>query len=271
MRGRLALPALVVLAIGCGAEPGPPAPRAAPAKDAGTTAARQDARRPGEADALQPADADTRRCKAPAGVSASPGTVDQMVALINALPRPVTIPCVLESLARPLDVQAAVSSFSAQPSYGVRSPRFFIQIGALVITAVPQGVGKDLLEFGEFVDATRTLKGEIEFPVEEALDRAAPYTRVLVKQGGSSTCRGCHRDERESEAITWAPAFVSAALRPEPRARLALEAVAAERAICDHAKEPERCEFFDALFGHGEVRAKELPASLPTVFYDNQR
>ena len=105
-----------------------------------------------------------RRCVPPDGVSGSPQTIDEVVALIDALPPPVTLPCFLESLDRPLHVEAAISRSSAQPAYWDRSPRLFLFIGDLVLTVVPEGSGAALLEMGEFVDETHTRKAEQVVP-----------------------------------------------------------------------------------------------------------
>src|SRR5690348_2790353 len=40
------------------------------------------------------------RCQAPPGVSAKPHSTDEAVQLLNALPKPTTVPCFLESLER---------------------------------------------------------------------------------------------------------------------------------------------------------------------------
>ena len=73
--------------------------------------------------------------------------------LVNALPSPVTLPCFLQALARPLKMHAAVSLISAQPSVGARSPRIFLFFDGLRVSIVPAGAGAPLLEMGEI--ATR--------------------------------------------------------------------------------------------------------------------
>ncbi len=72
----------------------------------------------------------TPGCRAPAGVSNSPRTIDETVTLINALPKPLSLPCFLESLARPLEISASYGVFSAQPAKGIRSPRIFVISGS---------------------------------------------------------------------------------------------------------------------------------------------
>lgn len=68
---------------------------------------------------VAPTDPQTpRRCVAPPGISAAPSSIAAAVALINALPPPVTVACFVESLDRPLQVVATASDLSAQPAAG---------------------------------------------------------------------------------------------------------------------------------------------------------
>ena len=133
----------------------------------------------------------------------TPRTIDEAIAIINTLPRPVSIARFIASLPRPLNLVATSSSLSAQPAHGRRSPRIFLMTSQLVISIVPAGPGVDLLEFGEWVEGTRTLKAEIEFPVTELLPPDAGYTRV--RRGEMLTsCGLCHRGEVEHPTIAGA-------------------------------------------------------------------
>ena len=111
------------------------------------------------------ASATPRLCPPPPGVSARPRTIAETVALVNALPRPVTVACFLESLERPLYVNATRSFISLQPAVGNRSPRLFLMFEGMSMSVVPEGSGSKLIEFGEFVTPERTLKAEIKTPV----------------------------------------------------------------------------------------------------------
>src|SRR4051794_26926429 len=71
------------------------------------------------------------RCVAPAGTTSSPQTIADVVELLNAMPKPVSLPCFLSTLARPLEVHATLSVTSAQPAVGKRSPRIFIFLDGL--------------------------------------------------------------------------------------------------------------------------------------------
>lgn len=219
----------------------------------------------------RPADAGTEdgpaaieRCRAPAGVSARPQSIAALVALVNALPRPVELTCLLESLARPLDVNAVISVVSLQPARGERSPRIFLMSGPLFMSIVPAGPGAPLVELGELVDGTRSIKGEIAFPVTEALDDAAPYRKIEMGEG--TTCRFCHPSEERVAHLPDAPAYVSGALSPDERYRVRVGRLLQERDLCDDGAEPARCAFFRALLDHGEVRDRDFPASVPSIF-----
>jgi len=70
-------------------------------------------------------------------------TIDDAVRLANALPKPLTVDCFVANIKKPLKVFAVDNPFSAQPSFGVNSPRIFIISNNLTISVVPDGAGKD--------------------------------------------------------------------------------------------------------------------------------
>ncbi|AKF10359.1 hypothetical protein [Sandaracinus amylolyticus] len=215
-------------------------------------------------DASASRDASTStRCVAPEGVSASPRTIDEVVALINALPSPVTIPCFLEALDRPLYVEATLSRVSAQPAFGERSPRIFLFVGDLVLSIVPDGEGAPLLEMSEFVEETRSRKAELHMPIATPVSSAAPYERVLYETG--TTCGGCHRSEERDETIDFTDAFVSGALRPRDDDLVDLDALRSEWLACSPQEEPDRCAMLEALFAHGLVAHRSFPEHIPTL------
>ena len=217
----------------------------------------------GEPDAFAPIEP---RCIAPEGVSAEPHSIADVVALINALPKPVTVPCFVEALARPLSLNAARSSFSAQPADGPGSPRIFIFFPGLTLSVVPSGPGAHLLELGESRPDNRSLKAELELPIETQLEEASPYERVYYDDT-ITTCGFCHQGEHRDETIASPLAFISPAIRPRDNQRVALEQLAAEVAACDSnqdseddedvaadpdaGSERERCAILHALFDRG--------------------
>jgi hypothetical protein len=225
---------------------------------------------PGQRDAGADGTPSPPRCLPPPGVSGAPTSIAEVVTLVNSLPRPVTLSCFLESLDRPLRASAATSVFSLQPSVGRRSPRIFLffgpVLGPLVISIVPGGRGSHTLECGQMVTDLHSVKAEVAFPIVDDVTPASPYDRVRdsASETPHTICRGCHDDESRHDAIDYADAFASIALRPLPRAQVTVDELLAERRSCDAALEPERCAFLASLFDHGDVLPQDFPANLRT-------
>jgi hypothetical protein len=212
------------------------------------------------------AGAQSERCRAPEGVSSAPQSVTQVMELVNALPKPLTLPCFLETLQRPLKLRAAHSIFSAQPAVGARSPRIFVFIGPLVLSVVPAGIGAHLLELGEQRSAVNSLKAELEFPVTEQLDAAAPYRRVAFNDAITS-CGVCHQGEQLAADVGDPLAVLSAGLQPTPEQHVPLARLMAELASCDASQEPERCALLEALLAPTPAPLEgAFPATFNTFF-----
>jgi hypothetical protein len=249
---------LLLLACGGGSAP----PDANTTVDAGSADAAPD---------LGPERPPTARlCPPPPGVSARPRTIAETVALVNALPRPVTVACFLESLERPLYVNATSSFISLQPAVGARSPRLFLMFDGMSLSVVPDGAGSKLIEFGEFVTPERTLKAEIKTPIVAEVQPGDPFRSPILTEGTNAgmatSCRTCHAFEERWEPIGFAEAFVSDALRPAPRTEVPLPDVAAQREACPDDDQGERCTILRALFDHGPVLERKFPEALPTIF-----
>jgi hypothetical protein len=195
----------------------------------------------------------------------SPQSIAGAVAWINALPKPLSLPCFLETLPRPLELYASESIFSAQPAVGSRSPRMFVFADALIMTIVADGVGSHLLEFGERRFDVKSLKGEIPFPVTAELTPAAPFEHLIIDDRFTS-CALCHAEEEPDPDTSFTRAFLSRALRPVPAERVSLEELRAEAIDCDGGAEPERCAMLVALFGQGNVLDAEFPTELGTFY-----
>jgi hypothetical protein len=206
----------------------------------------------------------TPRCVAPEGAPTSPQTIADVVALVNALPSPVTLPCFLQALARPLLTHAAVSTISAQPSVGTRSPRIFLFWDGLRASIVPAGAGAPLLELGEILPEDRSLKAEILFPVTTPLDPVTPYERILFTPN-VTRCGFCHQAEYPDPDITFASAFTSVALRPFDSYAVSIDSLANELGICDPKAEPDRCALLQALFDQAPPVEQPFPPELPTL------
>jgi hypothetical protein len=207
-------------------------------------------------------------CRPPAGVSGSPRTIEDAVTLLNALPKPTSIGCFLESLDRPLYASATYNVISAQPAFSVASPRIFLRLEQLVLSVVPEGEGSQLLEFSYLLEGdARSVKAELGLPLTDVVSSAAPYQHVLPKDPagilrGGTVCGGCHAQEQRVQEIDFAAAYSSVALRPNPAYRVSLEALSQAQKSCDARAQPERCAMLTALFGHGAVLQAEFPSTM---------
>lgn len=206
----------------------------------------------------------SKTCAPPDGVSGSPKTIEEVVTLINSLPKPVTVPCFIESLDRPLNVSLTYSESSAQPSGGARSPRIFIMIDKLFISVVPEGLGRDFVELSYMTTGDLSIKAEIEFPIVTELSRQAPYERI--SEGYGTSCGFCHKGERQVTSITFTKAFESKAIQPDVDTLVDISSLKRELSACNFQQEPERCSMIKALLSFGEVRSKRFPSSIPYSF-----
>lgn len=207
------------------------------------------------------------RCQAPAGVSASPSNTQEAIALLNALPKPTSVACFVESLARPLGVQITNSIFSAQPALSAQSPRVFIKMGAGWLSIVIDGDPSYLVEFGEVVgtDPTQSVKGELRLPLQGPVAPSAAYDRVQFGVA-STTCGLCHYNEQHADNLPFASAYGSIAFQPRADSLVSVESLRGESQRCDWQAEAHRCEMLSALFDGGSVVELPFPSTLPTFF-----
>ncbi len=207
---------------------------------------------------------DSDRCVAPAGLG-SPQTIEAALDLMNTLPGPVTVSCLVEALDRPLKVYATSGTLSAQPAAGVRSPRIFILSGGLTLSIVPDGRGREVLEFGENRDDARSIKGELHMPVALPISDHEPYEHLRYNEH-VTVCGFCHLDEHLVPEVGLPNAYISARFRPAVADYVSLDSVRAEHERCDAGVEPERCAILEAIFGGGPVVQESFPADLTTIF-----
>jgi hypothetical protein len=202
-------------------------------------------------------------CAARSDGTGAPQAIADVVTLIDTLPQPLSLPCFVQALARPLAMQAVDSLFSAQPAEGTRSPRIFLFFPGLTLSVAPAGMGSHLLEMGEHRPNDESLKAELEFPISEQLDAASPFARVRYDDT-ISTCGFCHQGERREEAAPSPSAYVSPSFRPRASQRVPLTDLKAEADACDPSVEPERCALLHALFDQQPPPVDhEFPASYP--------
>ncbi len=197
-----------------------------------------------------------RTCEPPSGL-ASPETIEDVVALVNALPKPTRLSCFLESLERPFGLYASSSAAGAQPAAGARSPRIFLFRGDLVMSVVPEGAGRGALELSYMVGERQSIKAELVFPVEQMLSAAAPYDQVDL--GSGTSCGLCHGEETRVAEIEFANAWASDVFQDEIDDAVSLSFVRQNARDCDPEAEPRRCEILGAIVGHGELTPQDLP------------
>jgi len=211
-------------------------------------------------------DASTAVCRPPADMNGSPDTIEDAVTLLNALPKPTSISCFLESLDRPLYASATSNTISAQPAFSAASPRIFLRLGQLVLSVVPEGDASHLIEFSYLLEGdARSIKGELSLPLTQAVPAATPYEHVLSTDAsgrGGTVCGLCHGQEERAQSVDFTAAFSSVAFRPNPRTLVPLEALAQAQKACDVAAQPERCAMLTALFGHGPVVQADFPSTM---------
>jgi len=195
--------------------------------------------------------------------------IQSVVDWINAMEKPLTLPCFIQSLPRPLRIQPAYSEFSAQPSPNAGSPRIFFFFDRLILTvAVDQDFAEmpyPLLEMSYLVDEPNliTTKAELKFPIVETLSAGSPYLDLSFNER-ISQCSFCHPRESIRETIEDKPVYQSTMLRParpQPVERLYQENIA-----CEASREPHRCAMLASIVDHGELVPFQFPAGAPTIF-----
>jgi hypothetical protein len=203
------------------------------------------------------------RCLPAPGTTGSPQSIAALMELLEGLPKPTTVACLLQSLDRPLELYLTSSTFSAQPAPAERSPRTFVVLGPLLLSVVAEGDASTLVEVGYQTAPGRSIKAEIPFPL-----RADPTPAGLLDQvriGRVTMCGGCHTNERQVPDAFFEGdgGFESDVIPPLFVFEVGVDVLRAESEGCDAALEPERCGLLSALFDHGEVRQSPLWSEQP--------
>jgi hypothetical protein len=232
-----------------GARPGPrrePWPAREARVDAGAP------REPVSPDAGIPSAPDARRCATPPEIERAPQTIGEAVALMNALPKPTSLACFVESLPRPLRVYLTSSQFSAQPAAGEQSPRIFIIAEPLFLAFVPEGVAEGLLELGWRTSPDRAIRAEVVFPLASRVTADDVIDHIALTER-NSFCGNCHFGEAPAyDEFLGERGLESDVNQPNPDDEVDLEWLRGQLSGCTPAASP-RCELLDALFSHGEV------------------
>lgn len=198
----------------------------------------------------------------------SPDSINEVVDLINALPRPLTLPCFVSSLARPLNIYPTDSARSAQPARGERSPRVFLMRAPLVMSIAMEGVAAHSLEISEFTSAQKSIKAEIKFPINQGdITLASVFEKVDI-EGNESSCAGCHEGEQKIDHLIYpGPIYENFAIKPTEDQKLSVEDFRGEFFLCDlQPEQGHRCDMITSIFNYGEVKFKDFPDETPTFF-----
>jgi hypothetical protein len=188
----------------------------------------------------------------------SPATIEQLVNLINQLPKPLSIDCLIKSLKRPLKVFSVDSPSSLQPSVGMDNPRIFIINGNLVISVVPKGPGRFLLEMGQKISPTGTIKGELQFPVANDLTQDSPFTRIL-ENGNGTSCRTCHTNEGRAIGSPSSYSYSSTLIPPSEQSRVDKIYLKSAAQFCNSSIDAYRCQMLRAIFIDGQAQDSVFP------------
>lgn len=191
------------------------------------------------------------------------GSIPDAITRLNALvAKGGDQACFVATLPRPLAIVATLNQASAQPAGGRAAPRIFLMLPKLVISAVPEGTGSKVLEFGEWTGSTSTIKGELAVPFTAALAPDAAYKKILVGTD-KTACSNCHRAEERHATIP--NAFVSGALKPSSATEVPLEDLEELHTLCiTSGLESPRCDFIHALFDFGELTQGAFSPAVPT-------
>lgn len=232
---------------------------------------------------------ETASCRAPEGMEIT--DINSVTDWINALPKPVTMPCFVQSLPRPLHVNFTNSVFSAQPALGKTKPRMFIFYDDLILSVVTFHDDRrydldedpvDLMEFSFFTNRNDSdgrayelsgIKGEYQFPYSKTIAYEEPFAHIARATG--TPCGGCHKSERivdESSPYKYdslgnvidTNIFESAVIQSREDLVVSVKYMKREHALCDAESEPVRCEILDAIFGHGDVIETDFPKGTVT-------
>ena len=205
----------------------------------------------------------------------SPTSIRQAVDLINALPKPTSLKCFIQSLNKPLKIALTESNLSVQPGDGAESPRIFIFKSWLIMSVSLVGPGSWYLEFSEMKTSASSYKGELLFPIAETVAYSEPFDRIVSSGTPGTTCRGCHGQEVSDTYPGATNAFRSIVLKPEPFNDVTLVSLNISKSICQSANNnSRRCQMIESLFdnstgGNGaELMPTQgsFPIGTPTLF-----
>jgi hypothetical protein len=173
-------------------------------------------------------------------------TQGDLIALLNALPRPLTLPCFIASLPRPIGIQGDISLISLQPAVGKDNPRIFLRNGGMILSIALAGDQGTHIETAEPEQTGYSVKGDLGFPVTDPVVERNFFEGIRYSNG--TVCGACHSDEHLARVVDTIPAFASHAYKPSASQMLPLSSVRALADGCDPADTGLRCQMLRGLF-----------------------
>lgn len=187
-------------------------------------------------------------CAGLGGNFRSPDTIESFVKLINTLPKPVTVACVLDALEGPFRINATSNRFSGQPAFSNDYPRIFIFLGTkLILSVVPKGDGNEIIELSYRITDASSIKGEIHFPVEVELSDDHAYKSILDGNSSQTVCKICHLPESVAPAGFPSNAFVSRLVAADPYYDVSLSKLKVTESKCD-SNQSDECLILKVIF-----------------------
>ncbi|MFK7873409.1 MAG: hypothetical protein AB8C84_09655 [Oligoflexales bacterium] len=203
-------------------------------------------------------------CEVSVGLPTELSKMEDVVEFINLLPKPLSLPCLIQHLPRPLPLYATLSTLSVQPAFDDQTPRIFLLYGDLILSFVALGEESDFLEMSHILNTVSSVKGEIQFPVMQKLEPADPYKKIASKDVEGSRCQGCHTDEKAAPPPFPMGSLQSSAIRPMPQMEMSLQFLEYYADQCEDLS-LIRCQMLKSLFD-GEVESHDFPKSMKTFF-----
>jgi hypothetical protein len=197
-------------------------------------------------------------CTRPKSVSRNPQTFQDVVQILNALPKPISVPCFLDTLESPYSASATSNRFSGQPAANDQSPRIFLYLNeSLTLSVVPSGESSAMIEMSYRTNTEESIKGEIAFPVTSQLAEDAPYTHILDRSGEQTLCYTCHFPEKAAPKGFPATAFVSRWIGPSTDTDVSLKVLQKLNTLCETQK-GDHCAIIQAIFRKGPIQQNAL-------------
>lgn len=178
-------------------------------------------------------------------------SIDQAVALINELPKPLSLDCFLVNLQTPLSVHNVNNPISAQPAVNAHNPRILIIQTPLILSVVPLGAGRDLLELSEIVSGAQSVKAELAFPITGPIVSEDAFSTIPLTVGAGTDCRFCHNNETLAGGAFPSNAYRSDIVKPLESQRITASAMKREATTCNPGSDLYRCEILNAVFVDG--------------------